>query len=164
MHQESQSQQQAGQTPEPIDILSNHRARNRANRPPDEDRLRVAAAAQIQATSPASDDETSSEVDSESGSESGVHSQMRHRAKRNSKTTGEAKPTTLRYYDGTWRAALETSKLSFLRFILLRNAFPTREEHLDDAHEVLAETVSLFQSRNRIFDPSNFSLFTIHDI
>jgi hypothetical protein len=137
-------------TPEPVDVLANHRLKNRANRPPDEDHLRAAAELQTRRTSaePAAsnDDETSDETDN------GKHC----RSKRNSKSTGIVKPTTMRYYEGTWRAALETCKRAFQQFVVLRNAFPTREEHLDDAHEILKETISSFQSQGRVFDSGTF--------
>jgi hypothetical protein len=47
---------------------------------------------------------------------------------------------------------------------LLRNAFPTREEHLEEAHEVLAETISAFQSRKCFFDPGKGFLWFILNI
>ena len=65
------------------------------------------------------------------------------------------------YYTGTWRATIEAAKLQFQKFVVLQNAFPTREEHIGDAHEILYEIISTFQGSGRIFDQGYFSIHLV---
>lgn len=137
--------------------MDNHRRRNRPTQPPDEDVLQAAAKAQLRDALP-SDTESSNEEDGDDeedgdneDNEDEDEDGPRPRAARNSKYNGIAKPTILRYYKGTWKAAIHTAKISFHKFVLFQNAFPTMEEHLVEAHDALLEVISDFKNKGRVF-------------
>lgn len=86
-----------------------------------------------------------------SGEESDVNQIVR--APRHSKSTGEARPDTLKYYKGTsWTAVLENAKMMYRRHIALYHAFPDRDIDLGDATKLVAEAMSQFEQDEGILD------------
>jgi hypothetical protein len=52
----------------------------------------------------------------------------------------EPKPTQLSFYPGHWRDVLETAKFNFRGWLACKNAFPSRQTHLQgEARESVAE-------------------------
>lgn len=71
------------------------------------------------------------------------------RAPRYSKTPKDAapKPTTLKYYQGAWQTILITAKNKMRRHVALVNAFPERENHLEEATALITKTISEYREK-----------------
>ena len=146
------------------DVLADHRTRNNANQPPTNDNLIAAAHRQINqgvVSDEDADDENGEDLDSD---------QPGHCAQWHSKSTGEVKSTSLEYYPTTWREALLTAKLKYQRHMVLHNAFPSREEDIQQVTQIISQVVEDMRSENTIFDPgkvnqiSTLELLLIHNI
>jgi len=133
-----------------IDVLQEHRARNRANKPPNDQRLLDAAKKQL--TGPDDDDEgdegddaNDDNVDDDSESP---------------KTNSNGNPKTLKYYSssGVWVTAITKAKEVFRRFTMLSNLFPLRDSHLQDAAGVLSKVMADLKDEDPtlIFDRRKF--------
>jgi hypothetical protein len=139
------------------DVLQDHRARNRANKPPDQEQLLAAANRQLQGVSNENEEDDDEEDDDEEEHEEET-ADGSIRAQRHSKSNGEAKPTTARYYPGAWRVAIIKAKTLFRRFVVLHNLFPLRDLHLQDAATILSKTIADLKSKATednpiVFDP-----------
>ena len=149
-------QQSRIQSPQPaaIDVLVEHQRRNRVVCLPTEERLRAVAQQQLyggnnldvdgHSPEPNTPEDDSEDEDEESGSSG--------RARRHTKSDGSALPTTLRFYHDNWKVAIEEAKRRFRGYILLQNAFPTRDEHLHEAAHILTEVIEEMKNEEAIFD------------
>jgi hypothetical protein len=147
------------------DVLDHHRARNRPNKPPSQERLLDAARRQLGI----SDDEGGGEDKADDGEEDkagdGEEEEAeededdggRKRAVRHSKSDGTVKATTAKYYTGSWKAAILRAKSAFRRYTVLQYLFPLRDSHLEEAALILSQTVTTMEGKVA-FDPSEFSL------
>ena len=85
--------------------------------------------------------------------------QVKTRAARHSKSTGEARPDTLKYYKGTsWNSVLENAKMKYRRHIALYHGFPDRDTDLGDATKLIAEAIAEFEDNDGILDDGEFIL------
>lgn len=75
------------------------------------------------------------------------------RARRHSKSTGEPRPTSLEYYNGNWREALKIAKGKYRRFMVIHNAFPSREDDIQEVRQIISQVVEDMKSEDAIFDP-----------
>ncbi|KAJ3515845.1 hypothetical protein NLJ89_g1505 [Agrocybe chaxingu] len=140
------------------DVLTEHRQRNRPNRPPQVERLEEAAARQqrLQEVAAETLQEPEEEVDYDEDLphvEDDDEEPAPARARRHSKSTGERKPTNLNYYSGTFKMALERAKKRFRGYVLLENAFPIRAEHLQEAGYVLTQVLEECNQKGVVFEP-----------
>jgi hypothetical protein len=132
------------------DVVTQHRKTNPSNRPPQLTRLSIAATHQANNCQHDNND-----IDMQSGAESDHLEQKR--ATRHSKSTGEAKPDTLKYYKGTsWSSVLEKAKMKYRRHIALRHGFPDRDTDLGDASKLIAEAMAEFEDDGGILNDSEF--------
>jgi hypothetical protein len=139
-------------------VVNDHRARNRANKPPSQQRLLDAAKKQLGVSNGEGiigehnegDDEEDEDDDDDDEDTS------RTRAVRHSKSDGTAKPTTARYYPGSWGMAINEAKTDFRRFTMLHNLFPLRDSHLADAAMILSKVITGMKSKDTMFDQSKF--------
>ena len=71
------------------------------------------------------------------------------RAPRHSKTPKDAtpKPTTMKYYPKPWQCMLITAKNKMRRHVALVNAFPERENHLEEATAIISKTISEYREK-----------------
>jgi hypothetical protein len=61
---------------------------------------------------------------------------------------------SLEFYPSTWREALTTAKFKFRRYMVLYNAFPSREEDIQQVTQMISQVVEDMKSENNtIFDP-----------
>lgn len=123
-------------------MVEDHRARNRAMRPPN-----ILA---DDAAVPDVEDQFENEDDSEPSTQ---------RALRHSKTPRDAerKATTLRYYPPGWQAMLEMAKNSMRKHVALVNAFPQRDRDLKDATLILNNTMTEYlRIEGNILEPGYF--------
>jgi len=129
------------------DVLQQHRARNRANKPPNEQRLLDAARQQLNGTGTDSDKEDDDNGDDDSESLS-------------SKTNSDGNPKALKYYSssGAWVTAITKAKEVFRRFTMLYNPFPLRDSHLQDAARILSKVIADLKEEDTtlIFDRRKF--------
>ena len=138
------------QSPQPsaTDVLVEHQRRNRVVGLPTEERLRAAAQQQLYGGNNLDVDGHTPEP--EDGSED--EEPASGRAQRHSKSNGSAIPTTLRFYRDNWKVAMEEAKRRFRGYVLLQNAFPTRDEHLHEAAHILTEVIEEMKNEEKIFD------------
>jgi hypothetical protein len=138
-------------------VVNDHRVRNRANKPPSGQRLLDAVKQQhgvsngegsIGERNEGDDEEEDDDDDDETTSQT--------RAVRHSKSDGTAKPTTARYYPGSWGMAINEAKTHFRRFTMLHNLFPLRDSHLADAAMILSKVITDMKSEDTMFDQSKF--------
>jgi len=143
------------------DVLADHRKKNKATRAPTNDNLIAAAHRQINidiASEPGDDADDENGEDSD-GDQPGC------RARRHSKSTGEPKPTSLEYYPLTWREALTTAKLKYRRFMVLHNAFPSRDDDIQQARQIIFQVVEDMKLENdTIFDPGKVNQISTPDL
>jgi hypothetical protein len=105
--------------------------------------------------------EPGDDADDEAGEDSDSD-QPGCRARRHSKSTGQPKPTSLEYYPSTWREALITSKLKYRRFMVLYDAFPSREDDIQQATQIISQVVQDMKSENNtVFDPGKVNQISI---
>lgn len=128
-------------------MLHQHRARNKPNKPPNQERLFEAARRHFGA--PAIDeggqdneaDECGEHEEPEEENES--INPPNKRAARHSKSDKTVKPTTAGYYAGTsWKTAIVRAKLYFRRYTALEYLFPLRDSHLTEAELILSKVVA----------------------
>jgi hypothetical protein len=64
-------------------------------------------------------------------------------------------PKCLKYYTGSWFEALKTAKIQFRRYTIIYNGFPTREEHLPEAAQIIARVIEDMKDSEEsvVFDP-----------
>ncbi|KAF8800630.1 hypothetical protein BYT27DRAFT_7262788 [Phlegmacium glaucopus] len=122
-----------------IDVLEDHRMRNRPVHPPHPEALANAAAHQSYGHQLEDDDLEADENEDDDSST--------HRAHRYSKTPRDAepKPTTMKYYPSGWQTMLEMAKNNMRRHVALVNAFPQRDRDLKEATLILNNTVTEYQ-------------------
>jgi hypothetical protein len=115
-------------------VLEQHHQPNQANRAPGVERL-AAAAGRQQDANPEHEIDVDDQVSDEEP--------QQQRAPRHSKSNGaNIRPDTLAYYKGSpWKTVLERAKVKYRRFISLYHAFPTRDDHLDEAERILTDTI-----------------------
>ena len=140
----SPDNQAALQWEDVTDVLQEHRARNRANKPPNDQPLLDAAKKQLAGADNDEDDDDNDNVyDDES-----------------SKTNSNGDPKTLKYYasSGVWITAITKAKAEFRRFIMLSNLFPICDSHLQDAAGVLSKVMADLKEEDTtlIFDRRKF--------
>ena len=131
------------------DVLREHRARNRANKPPKDQVLLNAVERQIAGTaSDQGDDEDGNDDVEDDVEDSGP------------KTNSDANPTALKFYSGSgvWVTAITKAKEVFRRFTMLFNLFPLRDSHLQDATEILSKVIADLKEEDPtlIFDRRKF--------
>ena len=86
------------------------------------------------------------------------------RAPRHSKSSGEARPDTLKYYKGTsWISVLENAKLMYRRHIALYHAFPECDTDLGDATKIVAEAMTEFKQDGGILDNGSKFISTLYN-
>ncbi len=152
------------------DILDDHRKRNRANKPPNEQLLLNAAKRQLGGTH-----NTHSDVDDDVDDVSNVdgtgdtagekeddenENACRRRARR--KKPDEPDPKTAGYYPNCWREAIDRAKELFRRYTILYHLFPGRDEHLRNAAWLLSKVVADERSEGKLFDEGKFFTLMIH--
>ncbi|KAF9527845.1 hypothetical protein CPB83DRAFT_894798 [Crepidotus variabilis] len=130
------------------DVIEEHRRRNRATKPPSEERLLAAAQKQLRQARANNARDSSIEVDSDEGE--GV--QQRVRATRNSKPSNGPNPKNLNYYPDMWKAAIGDSKIFFQKIIALETAFPTKEADLSLASQCLAFIIAEFKDKGLVLE------------
>ena len=139
-----------------------YRKRNKAVRPPSEEKLRDAARHQLRkAALDREDDKLQGE--GEGGSDGDIEDDdedddedengRKRRAPRNSKQNGKISAKTLRYYTGTWKAALNTAKKRFRGYVVFTDPFPSTEDDMDEAMALISEVKAEFEADGRKFDP-----------
>lgn len=143
------------------DVLEAYRKKNKAVRPPSDEKLRDAARHQLQRAAsdkqlheddkPQAEDEGGSDGDTEDDDEG--ENRGKRRAPRNSKQNGKISAKTLRYYTGTWKAMLNTTKKRFRGYVVFTNPFPSTEDHMDEAMALISEVKAEFEADGRMFDP-----------
>ncbi|CAA7259012.1 unnamed protein product [Cyclocybe aegerita] len=127
-----------------LDILEEHHKKNRPNRAPQPARLEVAAEHQRRVQDIAQDFLTQGEHEESSDEEEEDPSSSeegRAHAPRNSRFDGEVKLTTLGYYHGTFKDAIEQAKKEFRGYVMLHNGFPERSKHLHEAGHILTRVI-----------------------
>ena len=126
--------------------------------PPDEQRLIRVAHQQLEARASGTDDDDADNEGEGSGSD------KPQRTHHGSKLNSDVKPNCLKYYEGSWHEALKMAKIEFRRYITIYNGFPTREEHLPDAAQIIARIVEDMKDSEEgvvVFDPgTGFYLFS----
>jgi hypothetical protein len=82
----------------------------------------------------------------------------RERARRNSKIPNGTtpKPTTLKYYSKAWQSMLIAAKNNMRRHVALVHAFPERDNHLNEANNILIKTIAEYKEQYPL-DDSKFS-------
>ena len=130
------------------DILHDHRAKNRPNNAPDQQKLFNAARRQLRGTGNADVSDFDSNPDNNEDEEEGT---QRMRARRHKQD--EAGPRTAGHYPECWREAIDRAKEQFRRFIMLYNLFPSRDAHLQDATRILSKVIADERSNEKVFDP-----------
>ncbi|KAF9531036.1 hypothetical protein CPB83DRAFT_892301 [Crepidotus variabilis] len=133
------------QCSEQRDVLTEHRKRNHANRPPSEESLHRAARRQL---GHLSEDNQTDEEEADDEMEEGFPK----RAVRGSKSNGVVSATTLQFYTGTWADAINEAKKRYGYNILTRELFPLRRTDLHIAWQCLAAVIEEFKDEGRIFD------------
>ena len=132
-------------------MLVEHQRRNRVVCLPTEERLRAAAQWQLHGGNNSDIDghgpEPSTPEDGSEDEEPGSG-----RARHHTKSDGSALPTTLRFYCDNWKVAIEVGKRRFRGYVLLQNAFPSRDEHLHEATHILTEVIEEMKNEEAIFD------------
>jgi hypothetical protein len=133
------------------DILATHRKKNKANHPPDERQLLKAAQNQVAFVDL---DTMGTDADDEEGSDEDEEG-LDQRARRHSKSMGIVSPTSLKFYEGSWAEALKMAKLRFRRYVIIHNGFSTREEHLQEAAQIIARVIEDMKHGEDgvVFDP-----------
>jgi hypothetical protein len=128
------------------DVLQEHRARNRVNKPPKDQVLLDAVERQVAGT--VSDEEHDDGRDN--GDDEDGHP----------KTNSNADPKALKFYSssGTWVTAITKAKEVFRRFTILFNLFPLRDPHLQDAAGILSKVIADLKEEDLtlIFDQRKF--------
>jgi hypothetical protein len=148
--------------PPPINVLEQHRKKNRANQPPK--LARLAAAALHQAKIHNQDDENN--LRESDDDQDGQDEEQDQRATRHSKSSGQTKPDTLAYYKGTpWWAILMNAKMKYRLHITLNHGFPDRDDHLCDARNILLEAIDEFKVEHDIVDQGGpITLHIVHSL
>ncbi|KAF8804083.1 hypothetical protein BYT27DRAFT_7259532 [Phlegmacium glaucopus] len=113
------------------DVLNDHRARNRPNKPPNEQQLLNAAKHQLQGPNNSSTHMSDVEAEGDTGDEE--------------EGTG--------YYPDCWREAIDRAKEKFRCFTMLYNLFPGHDDHLRDAAMILSKIVAEEKSEGKMFHP-----------
>jgi hypothetical protein len=132
------------------DVLDDHRARNRPNKPPSQQQLLNAAKRQLQGT----DNADVSDVDNNEDEEGTRRTHTRRHK------PAETDPKTAGHYPECWREAIDRAKEQFRRFVMLYNLFPSRDTHLQDAARILSKVIADERSEEKLFNPSK-SLISI---
>jgi hypothetical protein len=111
-------------------VLQDHRIRNRANHPPQVNRLSKAAQRQSALTS-IEEDLEGVDDDEEEEEEEEDNDQPKRRAPRNSKGTGVAKETNLGYYPAAWQSLLQDAKTEYHLKIAMGKFFSSKSNKAD---------------------------------
>jgi hypothetical protein len=137
----------------PSDVLNDHQARNRPNKPPSQQQLLEAAKRQLQST-------PNNEMSGEDSD--GEDSQM-DGSRGSRKSNVNVSPITAGYYPHCWREAIDRAKERFRRFIVLHDLFPARDTHLQDAAMILSKVIADEKASGKIFDPGRGLIPIIYD-
>ena len=136
------------------DILDDHRAQNRPNKPPSQQQLLNAAKRQLQGAS----NTDVSDVDNNEDEEEGTCQVHAHQHK-----PAEVDPKTAGHYPKCWREAIDHAKELFRHFIMLYNLFPNRDTHLQDAARILSKVIANERSDGKPFNPSKTHSSILYD-
>lgn len=136
------------------DILNDHQAWNRPNKPPSQQQLLNAAKCQLQGAS----NTDVSDVDNNEDEEEGTRRVHAHRHK-----PAEADPKTAGHYPECWREAIDHAKELFRHFVILYNLFPNCDTHLQDAARILSQVTAKERSEGKPFNPSKTHISIIYD-
>ncbi|KAF9032577.1 hypothetical protein BJ165DRAFT_1534988 [Panaeolus papilionaceus] len=146
-----------------IDVLDDHRARNKDCRPPQEECLTKAARQQnaltglirdiqedpFEAQDIEEDHEDEGEgAQSEDDDSTDVHPK---RAPRNSRHSDKRSPTTLAFYHGPWKMVLASSKLHWRCNLAIGNAWPSCQNDLHFVKAILMRLLH-YQGEGVVFD------------
>jgi len=138
------------------DLLQQHRARNRANKPPNEQRLLDAARQQLNGTCADSDKEEDDDNNDDDDNES---------PSPQTNLDGNRDPKALKYYSssGVWVTAITKAKGVFRRFTMLYNLFPLRDSHLQDAATILSKVIEDLKEEDTtlVFDRRKFFYYNL---
>jgi hypothetical protein len=138
----------------PRDVLDDHRAQNRPNRPPNQQRLLQAARHQLEGAGNTDvfDIDLNGNADDNEDEEDGKEDDTGKRTRRHKPE--EASPKTARHYPECWREAIDRGKEQFRRFVMVYNLFPGRDAHLPDAARILSKVIADERSNGKLFNPS----------
>jgi hypothetical protein len=129
------------------DVLDDHRMRNRANKPPNEEQLIEAAQLQLQGAHAHNAEIFENGDDGDDGDDEDDEEPLRSR--RHKPTQPD--PRTAAYYSKCWKEAIHRAKEQFRRFVTVYNLFPSRDEDLQDATRLLAKIVADERSKGKVF-------------
>ena len=88
----------------------------------------------------------------------------RRRACRNSKRVGtSSNPTTLKHYSQTWQPMLVVAKNYMRRHVALINAFPERDNNLNEAGNILIKTITEYREEFSLDDSKFFYCYIVTD-
>jgi hypothetical protein len=142
-----------------VDMLQEHRKRNRPVHPPNMQKLGHATTIQhrVQQAVSFNDNNDNGEVANRSDKEEDSEeesSPIRERERRHSKVLDGAapKPTTMKYYSKSWQSVLLIAKNNFRRYVALVHAFPDREKHLKEATHILRDTIAKYTEEGNELD------------
>jgi hypothetical protein len=132
-------------------VLEEHYERNRPVRPPPTRNLDKAATFQHlvqRAISSCDNDNNQADFEDDDDIEDD-NDNTGTRAPRHSKTSKDAppKPTTMKFYPQAWQIILVTAKNKMRRHVALVNAFPERENHLEEATAIITKTISEYRDK-----------------
>jgi len=147
-----------------LNVLEQHRQRNRPNRPPAVSHLTSAAMQQERLQDqPSSARQTDDSIVANDDDEvSCPDSDDQHsRAPRHSKDTPD--PQTLKYYPASWKTVLERAKRGFERHVFLHCGFASRNKYLGVASTILHEEIARGKAEQLTLDNGRMCNFSISD-
>lgn len=147
-----------------INVLQEHRKRNKGPRPPNPARLQKSATVHSQLQEPASSANTAaknksnvniSDGDDDNEDDDDKSQPLKKRAKRHSKTTRSETgvPTQLQFYPSQWSDVLENAKQRYRLYLATVNAFPHRKKDRQQATFSLMEAIAAHENEGGMVEP-----------